>query len=97
MEIKHIREKEAREMYSDYYLTAGADKFYIRETLALNLYNSYTMGFTEIAKIICKRELVKLLGICAAWYKGKINNDTYVNELIRFKVKKRKFKNAKTN
>lgn len=55
------------------------------------------MGFTEIAKIICKRELVKLLGICAAWYKGKINNDTYVNELIRFKVKKRKFKNAKTN
>ena len=71
MEIKHIREKEAREMYSDYYLTAGADKFYIRETLALNLYNSYTMGFTEIAKIICKRELVNFWVFAPLGTKGK--------------------------
>jgi len=88
MRIKILEDDQLEKMYYKEYLPADEiDKFYIRETLALNLTGGYKHGYVEVMKLLKPEELKRLLGVCAARYKRKINNDTYANVLARFKIR----------
>lgn len=83
-----VIKEDFEKLYDEYYMTAtDLDKFYIRETAALNITGGYDTGYSGIQKILKKRELKKILGICAAWWRNKKYNDTYVNELLKIKCK----------
>lgn len=88
MGFKLLEAEQLEKMYHEEYLPAeGIDKFYIRGTLALNLTGGYKHGYVEVKKLLKPEELKRLLGICAARYKRKIDNDTYARELAMFKIK----------
>ena len=94
MVIKEYLEK----LYDEYYMTAtGLDKFYIRETVALNITGGYDTGYSGIQKMLKKKELKKILGICAAWWRDKKYNDTYVNELLKIRYRMGVIQNAQSN
>ena len=83
-----MENEKLEKMYDEYYMTAeGLDKSYIRETLALNLTEGYEKGYSTIQKIFKPEELKRLLGVCAAYYMKKIDNDTYVNAIAKFKIR----------
>lgn len=83
-----MENEELEKMYDEYYMTAeGIDKSYIRGTLALDLTGGYEKGYSTIQKIFKPEELKRLLGGCAAYYMKKIDNDTYVNAIAKFKIR----------
>lgn len=90
-----MENEKFEKMYDEYYTAAeGLDRFYIRETLALNLTGGYEKGYSTIRKLFQPEELKRLLGVCAARYKRIIDNDTYMNVLGRFTVRMRLLENA---
>lgn len=96
MRMKLLEVEQLEKMYHEEYLAAeGIDKFYIRGTLALHLTGGYKRSYVEVRKLLKPEELKRLLGICAARYKEKVDNDTYMNELARFRI--RLIENVQTN
>lgn len=88
MRMGLLKAEQLEKMYHEEYLQAeGIDKFYIRGTLALHLTKGYKYGYVEVKKLLKPEELRGLLGICAARYKEKVDNDTYMNELARFRMR----------
>ena len=64
--------KREEDLYSEYYLAEPElQRFYLRETVALNLTGGYQTGFYELSKKIPKDVLNKLLGSCAAYWADK--------------------------
>ena len=64
--------KWEEDLYSEYYLVEPElQRFYLRETVALNLTGGYQTGFYELSKKIPKNVLNKLLGSCAAYWADK--------------------------
>lgn len=88
MGIKQLKVEQLERMYDEYYMTAEEiDRFYIRETLALNLTGTYEKGYTAIRNLFNQEELKRLLGACAARYMKKIDNDTYTNAITKSKAR----------
>lgn len=86
--IEFTRKAEEQELFDKYYMTAtDFDKFYIRETVALNITGGYDTGYLGIQKVLEKRELKKILGICAAWWVDKKYSDAYAHELFKIKYR----------
>ena len=64
--------KREEDLYSEYYLAEPElQRFYLRETVALNLTGGYQTGYYELSKRVPKDVLNKLLGTCAAYRKNK--------------------------
>lgn len=80
------------ELYHRYYENAAnIDKWYIRETAALNMYNnSYKKtGFWKLKQFMQEEDIISLLGHCAAWYltRGIKESDCYVRKMYELKRK----------
>lgn len=86
--IIEFRNKDRGDLlYRKYYETASdVDKWYIRETLALNLHrNSYQHHdcFARVKHILGENTTRDILGFCSAWYitSGEKEHIEYIRKL----------------
>lgn len=83
--------KREEDLYREYYLAEPElQRFYLRETVALNLTGGYQTGFYELSKKIPKDVLNKLLGSCAAYWADK--EQFFVPYMLELEDTRRKYK-----